>query len=54
MTLTLPGADIRGYYQALGIELPARREGGRADLDHRPVRRRDQRARHAVADRSRT
>jgi hypothetical protein len=22
MTLTLPGADIRGYYQALGIELP--------------------------------
>lgn len=22
MTLTLPGADIRGYYEALGIELP--------------------------------
>lgn len=22
MTLTLPGADIRGYYQALGIDLP--------------------------------
>jgi hypothetical protein len=22
MTLTLPGADMRGYYQALGIELP--------------------------------